>query len=85
MTTVGYDLYPKVRAEPLIMKQQEITMRADSDFLRSSDRRFLRLDGSVHPDPAHPHRGQQLRQLLQEQALEERGGPEEAGDHSANC
>lgn len=33
----------------------------------------------LHPDPAHPHRSEQLRQLLQEPAVEERGGIQEAG------
>ncbi len=32
----------------------------------------------VHSDVAHPDSGEQLRQLLQEQALEERGGLQEA-------
>lgn len=34
----------------------------------------------VHSDVAHPDSGEQLRQLLQEQALEERGGLQEAAE-----
>ena len=46
---------------------------------------FLCLNWTVYPDPPHPHRCQQLCQLLQEQALEEWSGPEEARDNSADC
>ena len=34
---------------------------------------------SVHPDTAHPYRGQLLRDVLQEQTLENRGQRQEAG------
>ena len=33
----------------------------------------------IHPHPPHPHRRQQLRQLLQEPVVEKRGGLQEAG------
>ena len=36
--------------------------------------------GRVHPDVTDPYRGEQLRQLLQEQALAERGGLQEEAE-----
>ena len=36
----------------------------------------------LHPHPPHPNRCQQLRQLLQEPPVEERGGLQEAGASS---
>ena len=51
--------------------------------LRQDDRRLLRSLRSVHPHPPHPHRRQQLRRVLQEQALEERSGAQEEGEDDA--
>ena len=38
----------------------------------------MRPGWHLHPDPAHPNRGQQLRQLLQEPVVAQRGGVQEA-------
>ena len=84
MTTVGYDLYPKVSFGNILMNKI-LNIFLISDFLWSSDRWLLRLDRPFHPHPTYPYSGQQLRKLLQEQALAKRGGSEEEGDYSADC
>ena len=48
-----------------------------------TDRRVLRAVRGLHPHPPHPHRGQQLRGLLQEPAVAERGRAEEEGEDDA--
>ena len=50
---------------------------------RQDDRRLLRSLRSLHPHPPHPHRGQQLRRVLQEQALEERSRAQKEGEDDA--
>ena len=59
-------------------------IRAQSqDAAGESDWRILCSLGSLHPHPAHTDSGQQLRRLLQEPAVEERGGAQEERAHDA--
>ena len=51
--------------------------------LREDHRRHVRSLWDFHPHPAHPHRRQQLRQLLQEQDVEDRGCPQEEREDEA--
>ena len=49
------------------------------DWFWEDPGRLLCCSWGLHPHPTHTHCSQQLCQLLQEQALEERGGLQEAG------
>ena len=51
---------------------------------RQDNRRVLRPLRNLHPDPAHPDRRHQLRPVLQEPPLEERGGSQEEGKDQAD-
>ena len=65
--------------------QADFPIHSLTHTFRKTYRGLLRSLWGFHPHPADPHCCQQLRSVLQEQALAERGGSEEEGDYSADC
>ena len=82
MTTVGYDLYPKVKR--LYFEGYRILNYSSlADFLWSSNWRILCLDRTFYSYSPHPYRREQFCELLQKQTLEERGGAEKERNKSS--
>ena len=78
LTTVGYDTNPKVGSRN--RKHLVISYSLLPDFYGTALWWPLCSCWRVHHHPSHPHRGEQLCRVLQEQAVEERGGSEEKGE-----
>ena len=77
ITTVGYDMNPRT------LLGDPPTPPHPSPPTRQGRRWLLCPLWHLHPHPAHPHRGEQLRRVLQEPAVEERGGAQEEFEDQA--
>ena len=83
ITTVGYDLNPTTLLGVFCPLTRVCTEAVQAEMIkeeylqlwncRKTNRWILRTLRGLHPHLAHPHRCQQLRPVLQEQTLEERG------------
>ena len=62
---------------------KQIIFSQPQDTAGKSNWRVLCSLWCLHPHPAHTDSCQQLRRLLQEQTVEERGGAQEEGAHHA--
>ena len=54
------------------------------DLVGEINCRVLRSNWNLHPHPSHPHCCEQLRNLLQQPAVAERGGAEEERENIAD-
>ena len=62
-----------IQALPVIFVLPQLWRALPVHLSWQADWRPLCALRHLHPHPPHPHCGQQLRQLLQEQIVEERG------------
>ena len=74
VTTVGHHIKYQTSSSS---QTDSFSPQIPSDLHRKTAGRVLCSRWNLHPHPAHPHCGQFLCELLQEQTLEERGGCQE--------